>query len=184
MGSQGSRRLEPRAEISERLRRINGTSTQFKQNNYSHFQQNTYSTPVSPELTGCFWAIILAALSAQTCLAREPGGSIKPIGSLRSSVSIKLGAQAPGSNHKTNPEPAIAGDSAKFSRLSPGVAGSGSFYWHINLGLAPQALCLRLLSHAKKTSPLNPGHSFRKNSPFLLRARVCLHGTPIRINRF
>jgi len=34
--------------------------------------------------------------------------------------------------------------------LSPAIAGSGPFIWHVNLGLAPQALCLRLLSQAKK----------------------------------
>jgi hypothetical protein len=43
------------------------------------------------------------------------------------------------------------GDSANFTGLSPAVAGS-VVHWAINLGLAPQALCLRLLSQAKKTS--------------------------------
>src|SRR5215212_11374020 len=61
--------------------------------------------------------------------AREAGDSIKP------------GAQAPGSDHKGQRE---------IYRLSPAVAGFELFYWYLNLGLAPQALCFRLLSQAKK----------------------------------
>ena len=42
------------------------------------------------------------------------------------------------------------GRQREIDSLSPAVAGSGRFYGHVNLGLAPQALCLRLLSQATK----------------------------------
>ncbi len=48
------------------------------------------------------------------------------------------GAQAPGSNNNTSPEPAIAGDSAKFSWLSPAAAGSILLLAHLTWGLRPR----------------------------------------------
>ena len=41
------------------------------------------------------------------------------------------------------------GDSVKFIVIRP-LSRALALYWHVNLGLAPQALCLRLLSQAKK----------------------------------
>jgi len=43
------------------------------------------------------------------------------------------------------------GDSVKFIVIRP-LSRALALYWHVNLGLAPQALCLRLLSQAKKQS--------------------------------
>ncbi|HKG46098.1 MAG TPA: hypothetical protein VKB02_05195, partial [Pyrinomonadaceae bacterium] len=62
---------------------------------------------------------------------------------------IKPGAQAPGSHYKEKPEPVKRATAESYS-LSPAVAGSDPFYYYVNLGLAPQALYLRLLSQAKK----------------------------------
>ena len=45
---------------------------------------------------------------------------------------------------KMGSEPALAGDSAESSTLSPIFMGSKNYHAAI-LGLAPQALCLRLL---------------------------------------
>jgi hypothetical protein len=42
------------------------------------------------------------------------------------------------------------GDSVKFPVFHPLSRAPVLFIWHVNLGLAPQALCLRLLSQAKK----------------------------------
>src|SRR5215212_7013728 len=42
------------------------------------------------------------------------------------------------------------GDSVKFTGFRPLSRAPTSFYSYVNLGLAPQALCLRLLSQAKK----------------------------------
>ena len=39
---------------------------------------------------------------------------------------------------QTNAEPAIAGDSVKFSRLSPAIAGSGAFFGSLTWGLRPR----------------------------------------------
>ena len=67
-------------------------------------------------------------------------------------VRIKPGAQAPGSNYKTNPEPAIAGDSARFLRLSPAVAGSALFIGTLTWGLRPRLYayaCYRRLRKIK-----------------------------------
>src|SRR5215213_9619035 len=61
---------------------------------------------------------------------------------------IVSGAQAPGSDHK-NARARETGDSVKFTGFRPLSRAPNSFYWYLNLGLAPQALCLRLLSQAK-----------------------------------
>jgi hypothetical protein len=42
------------------------------------------------------------------------------------------------------------GGSLKCTIFRPLSRAPASSYWHVNLGLAPQALCLRLLSQAKK----------------------------------
>src|SRR5215212_9008346 len=79
--------------------------------------------------------------------AREAGDSIKP------------GAQAPGSDHKKQARARETGDSVKFTGFRPLSRAPTFFYWYLNLGLAPQALCCRplrglyaygLLSQAKK----------------------------------
>ena len=103
-------------------------------------------------------------------------------------VSIKPGAQAPGSDHKDTPKPVKTGDSVKFQSfahcrgLRPFLFGT--LTWGLrprlyayacyrrlrHLGLAPQALCLRLLSHAKKYHSISTlGQS--PSSYFLRRPR-------------
>src|SRR5215217_8958264 len=64
--------------------------------------------------------------------AREAGESIKP------------GAPAPGSELENAIEPVETGDSPNINALSP-ASRAPRFYFDINLGLAPQALCCRPL---------------------------------------
>ncbi len=64
-------------------------------------------------------------------------------------VSIKPGAQAPGSDHNDKPGARETGDSVKFTCFRP-LPRAPALLLARNLGLAPQALCLRLLSQAKK----------------------------------
>src|SRR5215213_2212704 len=64
-------------------------------------------------------------------------------------VSIKPGAQAPGSDHKKQARARETGERVKFTGFRP-LSRAPTSYWYLNLGLAPQALCLRLLSQAKK----------------------------------
>src|SRR5678816_1717934 len=47
-------------------------------------------------------------------------------------------------------KPVKTGDSVKVPVFRPLSRAPALFIWHVNLGLAPQALCLRLLSQAKK----------------------------------
>ena len=53
-------------------------------------------------------------------------------------VSIKPGAQAPGSDHKRHTEARETGDSVKFPVFRPLSRAPALFIWHVNLGLAPQ----------------------------------------------
>src|SRR5215204_5361665 len=78
-----------------------------------------------------------SACEAGVRKAREAGDSIKP------------GAQAPGSDHKKQARARETGDRVKFTGFRP-LSRAPTFYWYLNLGLAPQALCLCLLSQAKK----------------------------------
>ena len=70
-------------------------------------------------------------------------------------VGIKPGAQAPGQLFKKRFEPVKTGDSVNVFRLSPAIAGSRpGCDWY--LGLAPQALCLRLLRRLCRTFRAKP----------------------------
>jgi hypothetical protein len=70
--------------------------------------------------------------------------------SLRSRRKHKAWGASPRIRSSKDTEARENGRQREISSLSPAITGSRSFYWHVNLGLAPQALCLRLLSQAKK----------------------------------
>jgi hypothetical protein len=110
-------------------------------NSSSYYAVDRPRTPdVTRDLKNVFARGIYAlrSLCTKSHLACEAGVSIKP------------GAQAPGSDHQKPPKPVNTGDSVKFPVFRPLSRARALFIWHVNLGLAPQALCLRLLSQAKK----------------------------------
>jgi hypothetical protein len=73
-------------------------------------------------------------------------------------VSIKPGAQAPGSNRIQGHEPAIAGESLKNVDAAARFTGSTAPLI-VDLGLTPQALCLRLLRRLCRTFRAKPAQT-------------------------
>src|SRR5215210_6169729 len=71
--------------------------------------------------------------------------------SLRSRRKHKAWGASPRIRSQKQARARETGDSVKFTGFRP-LSRAPTFYWYLNLGLAPQALCLRLVSQAKTSS--------------------------------
>ena len=117
------------------------------------------------------WSLLLSlktGLQAKVeAVNRSPGRlCTKSHSACEAGVSIKPGAQAPGSDYKDMPEPVKTGDCVKFFSLSPAIAGSCPFIWHVNLGLAPRLYayaCYRRLRNIMRFRLLEAKHSGEGN---------------------